>query len=70
MTPGPTTTAAIAPVGWTIVVLAVFALVCVPLLFWGLARVGKRGLAWIALPVLVGVTTTGLWLYATQQSTP
>ncbi len=70
MTPPTTPLAAIPPVGWTIAVLAVFALVLLPLVFWGLARTGKRGLAWVALPVLAVVTTSGLWLYATQQPTP
>lgn len=62
--------AMIPPVGWTIAVLAVFALVLLPLVFWGLARTGKRGLAWVALPVLSVAATAGLWLYAAGQGTP
>lgn len=62
--------ALIPPVGWMIAVLAIFALGCLPLVFWGLARTGKRGLAWITLPILSVVATGGLWLFAARQSTP
>lgn len=67
MTPGSAPLATIPPVGWTIAVLAIFALVCLPLVFWGLARTGKRGLAWVTLPILCAITTGGLWFYATRQ---
>jgi hypothetical protein len=64
--PGPFVLAATAPVGWIIVALAVYVLVGIPVVFWGLARTGKRGLAWVLLPVLSGIATTALWLYVHQ----
>lgn len=59
--------AATAPVGWSITALTVYALIAIPVVFWGLTRTGKRGLAWVLLPVLSGITTVGLWLYVHQQ---
>lgn len=56
-----------APVGWVLVALAAYVLVAIPLVFWGLGRVHKRGLAWFVLPVLSAITTTLLWLYVNQQ---
>lgn len=58
------------PMGWMIVALGVYALVGLPIVFWGLSRTAKRGLAWILLPVLSGITTAGLWLYVTRQVHP
>lgn len=55
------------PVGWLIVVLGLYALVGIPIVFWGLSRTRKRGLAWVLLPVLALITTTGLWLYVDHQ---
>lgn len=55
------------PAGWLIVVLAVYAAILVPMVFWGLARAGHRGLGWVMLPLLAAVTTAGLWLYVHQQ---
>lgn len=55
------------PLGWIIVVLAAYSLVAIPVTFWGLTRTGKRGLAWVTLPVLAAVTTAGLWLYVDAQ---
>lgn len=63
----PTLFAVTAPVGWTITVLVLYALVGIPIVFWGLARTEKRGLAWVLLPVLAGITSVGLWLYVNTQ---
>ncbi len=55
------------PLGWCIVILALYALVAVPVIFWGLRRSGARGLAWVLLPILVAVATGGLWFYVHGQ---
>ena len=65
--PDPSVFAATAPVGWIIVALAVYVLIGIPVVFWGLTRTGKRGLAWVLLPILSGLATTALWLYVNQQ---
>ncbi|HET8930760.1 MAG TPA: hypothetical protein VFN21_08905 [Acidimicrobiales bacterium] len=64
---GPTLFAATASVGWSITVLALYALIGIPIVFWGLTRTGKRGLAWVLLPLISAVATIGLWLYVHQQ---
>ncbi len=63
----PVLVAAAPPVGWIVVVLAVYAALLVPVVFWGLGRTGHRALGWVLLPLLAAVTTFGLWLYAHQQ---
>lgn len=68
--PGAILFAATASVGWGVTALAAYALIGIPIIFWGLARTGKRGLAWVLLPILSGITTAGLWLYANQQVQP
>lgn len=55
------------PIGWLALALGSYALVLVPLVFWGLGRTGHRGLAWVLLPLLAVVTTLGMWLYVHQQ---
>lgn len=67
---GPPLLAVTASVGWSITALAVYALIGIPVVFWGLTRTGKRGLAWVLLPVISAVTTVGLWLYVHQQVHP
>lgn len=58
------------PVGWLAITLAAYAFVGLPVVFWGLGRTGKRGLAWVIVPILVAITTVGLWLYAHRQVHP
>ena len=48
-------------------VLVVYAVMLVPVVFWGLGRTGHRGIGWVMLPFLAAVTTAGLWLYVHQQ---
>ncbi|MBS1846982.1 MAG: hypothetical protein JST73_01785 [Actinobacteria bacterium] len=55
------------PVGWLLVVLALYTLVAIPLVFWGLGRTGKRGLAWAILPILASIATSCLWWYVNRQ---
>ncbi len=64
--PGLFLLATTAPVGWIIVALALYVLVGIPVVFWGLTRTAKRGLAWVLLPLLSGLATTALWLYVHQ----
>jgi len=65
--PLPSLVATTPPVGWLIVVLAVYAVMLVPVVFWALGRAGHRGLGWVLLPFFAAVTTAGLWLYVHQQ---
>lgn len=55
------------PVGWLIVALAGYSLVVVPLVFWVLARLHRRGLVWLVLPVLAMAVTTGVWFATNGQ---
>ncbi len=59
--------AATAPLGWCLAAFAVYAIVAIPLVFWGLGRTGKRGVAWLVLPGLAAVAAVGLWLYVHDQ---
>lgn len=65
----PAVIASTPPVAWLAIVLAAYSLVGIPVVFWGLTRTRKRGLAWLLLPILVAITTTGLWLYVNRQVT-
>ena len=49
------------PVGWVALALLVYAAGAVPLVLWGLARINRSNLAWVALPLLAAIACVGLW---------
>lgn len=65
--PIPPLLATTPPTGWLVLVVALYAIVLVPLVFWGLGRAGHRTLGWVLLPLLALFASAGLWLYVHQQ---
>ncbi len=56
--------AASPPVGWLVLVLAVYASLALPALWWLLGATGRRTAARVAVPVVALVTSGALWLLA------
>ena len=51
-------------VAWLVVTVVLYAAIALPVLWWGLGRLGRRTSAWLAIPILSAVASVTLWVLA------